>query len=51
MQLQWLLLLLATLHVIHSILVANCIPECICLSQTQVGPSGAYLICMPLLCH
>ncbi|PNF24280.1 hypothetical protein B7P43_G13603 [Cryptotermes secundus] len=28
--------LLATLHVIQSILVVSCIPECICLSQTQV---------------
>ncbi|XP_021926157.1 insulin-like growth factor-binding protein complex acid labile subunit isoform X3 [Zootermopsis nevadensis] len=40
MQLQCLLLLLFalmfTLRVIHSILVVNCIPECICLSQTQV---------------
>jgi hypothetical protein len=35
--------LLATLHAIHSVLVVNCISECICLSQTQVGPSGACL--------
>jgi hypothetical protein len=46
-----LLALLVTLRVIHSILVASCIPECICLSQTQVLPSGACLKCMPHPCH
>lgn len=36
MPLQSLLLLLLALHVIHSVLASDCIPECICLSQTQV---------------
>jgi hypothetical protein len=38
----WLLLLLllfTALHGIHSVLASNCIPECICLSQTQVCAS------------